>query len=1064
MSEINMGVLRISSLAVLMASLLLAQPAIDAQTRQQAAGTDQQLQQTALEQALGNLEWRPIGPANMGGRVTDVRGVPGNPNIAYVATASGGVWKTLNGGITWQPLFDQQPVASIGNLALEPGNHDVVWVGTGEANVRNSVSFGNGVYRSTDGGKTWRHLGLDKTERISRILVNPRNPDIVYVGALGHAYGPSEHRGVYMTTDGGETWKKVLYTDDRHGVSDLEMDPQNPNVLFAAMWHFERKPWTHTSGSEEGGIYRSVDGGRTWTKVTKGLPRLVGRLGVKVAPSNSSVVYVIAESNDGILFRSDDGGESFVEVSRERSIVARGFYYTDLRVDPTDENRVYAIASLLFVSLDGGRNFRRISPTTHVDFHALWIDPVNPSRMWQGQDGGVAVSYDRGENWEYVNNFPLGQFYQIYADNREPFYYVGGGLQDNGTWYGPSRTREPTGIHNDDWRLISFGDGFHIVPHPEDPELFLSESQGGNLLRTDMRTREQQVVTPQARRADGGPVGRLKYRFNWNAPIIPSPHDGRTIYFAGNVVFRSRDFGSTWEVISPDLTTNDAERQKSAGGPVWQENTSAEFYTTIISLSESPARQGVLWAGTDDGNIQVSEDDGRTWRNVIENVPGMPRHSPVSHIEPSRTSPGTAYASFHRHLLGDFRPYVFKTTDYGRSWTNITGNLSEQAYVWVLREDPRNTNLVYAGTELGLYASYGANGSWIRLHGKNLPTVSVHDIIIHPRDNDIIIGTHGRSIWVLDDATPVQQMRPELAARSAHLFPPRSGIRFTTRMTRYGVGDKIYQGPNPPYGAVITYHLNQSPPKDTPVKLEIFDNAGAKVREVVSVPREPGLNLAVWDLAHEPAEPRRSAETQVTAFPTPRQGPAALPGQYIARLTVGDQVLEEKMEVRLDPTVDASAAALRRQFDLAMELREMETRLNLRMRALDSVKAQLSERKATVGHLEEPPAEVLRAIETHTRQIDGILGRLARPPAGSSGIAEPSRLAEQIPSLARTIGGVNSAPTTAQEEYAQELRQELDKLLPEADRYLGESTKELNALLVQHQVPPVLVPPRRPGS
>ncbi|MBA2339362.1 MAG: hypothetical protein H0V88_03120, partial [Pyrinomonadaceae bacterium] len=404
-----------------------------------------------------NLQWRSIGPSNMGGRVADVEGVPGNANIVYVATASGGLLKTTNGGLRWTPVFERQGTISIGDIALEPGNPDVIWVGTGESAVRNSVSFGDGVYKSTDGGKTWQQLGLRDTRHISRIVINPRNPDIAYVGALGHIYGTNEERGVFMTTDGGRTWTKTLYVDNQHGVADLDIDPNNPNILYATMWKFERTPWTHRSGSEQGGVFKSVDGGRTWKKLTNGLPKLMGRIGVRVAPSNSQTVYVIAESKEGTMFRSDDGGETFRQTSKQTNIVSRGFYYTQLRVDPQNENRVYAVASTLFVSIDGGRNFRPISPRTHIDYHAFWIDPKDPRRMWQGEDGGIAVSYDTGETWEYVNNFPMGQFYQIYADNRQPFYNVMGGLQDNGTWTGPSRTREPAGILNDDWRMISFG-------------------------------------------------------------------------------------------------------------------------------------------------------------------------------------------------------------------------------------------------------------------------------------------------------------------------------------------------------------------------------------------------------------------------------------------------------------------------------------------------------------------------------------------------------------------------------------------------------------------------------
>jgi photosystem II stability/assembly factor-like uncharacterized protein len=549
------------------------------------------------------LEWRSIGPANMGGRTADVEGVAGRPGHSLRRHGFGRHLEDCERRADVATIFERQGTISVGDLALEPKNPEVIWVGTGESNVRNSVSFGDGVYKSTDGGKTWQHMGLRNTERISRIVINPRNPDVVYVGALGHAFGANEERGVFMTTDGGKTWTKTLYVDAEHGISDLDIDPVNPNVLYAGVWSFRRMPWTHRSGSEKGGVFKSIDGGRTWNKLTVGLPKLIGRIGVKVAPSSPNVVYAITESKDGTLYRSDDGGDNWRRVSNQTNIVSRGFYYTDVRVDPTNADRVYAIASTLFVSIDGGRTFRSITGRTHIDYHSLWIDPIDPRRIWQGQDGGVAVSYDRGETWEYVNNMPLGQFYQIYADNRQPFYYVMGGLQDNGSWTGPSRTREPAGILNDDWRMVSFGDGFFTLNHPDDPELYISESQGGGIVRTDMRTREQQAVSPYADDV-GGPAAEQKYRFNWNSPIIPSPHDKNTIYLGGNQIFKSTDFGKSWTTISPDLTANDKTKQGNAGGPVALENTGAEFYSTVISIAESPVKAGNIWAGTDDGNLR----------------------------------------------------------------------------------------------------------------------------------------------------------------------------------------------------------------------------------------------------------------------------------------------------------------------------------------------------------------------------------------------------------------------------------------------------------------------------
>ena len=1005
-----------------------------------------------------NLAWRNIGPANMMGRVTDIEGVPGSANIVYVGTASGGIWKTVNGGVTWIPVFDDQPVASIGDLALEPGNPDVVYAGTGESNVRNSVSFGNGVYKSPDGGKTWWHMGLEDTEHISRIVINPKNPEVIYVGALGHAFGPNAVRGVFMSTNGGKTWEKVLYTDDRHGVADMDINPQNPNIVYAGIWRFERKPWTFFSGDEEGGVFRSIDGGYTWQKLTKGLPKLVGRIGIKVSPSNPNVVYVMTESPEGTLYRSDDRGETFRRVSNDVEIVSRGFYYTDLRVDPADENRVYAVSSRLSLSIDGGNSFKRISRATHADFHTLWIDPENPSRMWQGQDGGVCVSYDRGETWDYVNNFPVGQFYQICADSREPFYYVGGGLQDNGTWYGPSRNKEPFGILNDDWRMISFGDGFHIVVHPKDHELFLSESQGANIMRTDMRTREQQSVSPQPRRADGAPVSSLKYRFNWNTPIIPSAHDPETVYVGGNVVFKSTDFGLTWKIISPDLTTNDPNKQQTAGGPAWTENTTAEYHCTIISLAESPLQPGVLWAGTDDGNLHVSLNGGESWKNVIENVPRIPPYSPVSHLEPSRTSAGVAYCSFDRHMLDDFSPYVYKTSDFGRTWTNVTGNLPEKAYVWVVKEDPKNPNVIYAGTELGLYVSFSGGKNWISLRLKNLPIVAVHDMLIHPRDNDLVIGTHGRSIWIFDDVSFLQELSPDALAGDAHLFTIRPALRYTTKPTRYGIGDKVFRGLNPPYGALITYYLKEKPEKSIPMDLEILDEAGRQIRFLKNIPREAGLNRVNWDLRFEGPRPRREMRAEEDFFFRGPQGPQVLPGTYTVRLHLGDQTFEKPVEVRLDPTVPVSLKALQVQQNYAFGLRDMQSLVNDGLRALDTLAKQLDERKETVREQGEKfPREILEAIESHLRKIESIQESLARP-EGRAFWSEGPRLIGRLGRLFESIDGVNASPTRAQEDYYRELLQEFRVSMAEVNVYLDQSAKELNRTFRKYQVPLLLLP------
>jgi photosystem II stability/assembly factor-like uncharacterized protein len=1009
-------------------------------------------------EALKNLEWRNIGPANMMGRVADVEGVPGNPDVVYVGSASGGVFKTTDAGVTWKPLFDDLPYLSIGDIALEPGNPEVVYVGTGEGNPRNSVSFGNGVYKSTDGGKTWQHLGLADSRHITRIVVNPREPSKVYVAALGHIFGPNPERGVFMSGDAGKTWDKVLYVDDRHGAADLDVDPENPNILYAALWRFDRKPWTHTSGSEQGGVFKSVDGGRTWKKLEKGLPRLLGRIGVKVARSNPSVVYVICESKEGTVYRSDDHGESFTQVNKEPNVVNRGFYYTDIRVDPKNENRVYSVSSSLQVSIDGGKTFETFSRTTHVDYHALWIDPENPRRMWQGQDGGVAVSYNQGETWEYVNHFPLAQFYQIYADNREPFYYLGGGLQDNGTWSGPSRTREPFGILNDDWRMVSFGDGFHIVADPEDPEVFLSEFQGGGLYRTDMKSRDQIAASPQPRRGDGGPVSALAYRFNWNAPIVASPHPGRVVYFGGNVVFRTDDFGFEWRAVSPDLTTNDPEKLQTAGGPVFTENTTAEYHATVISLGESPLRAGVLWAGTDDGNLQVSRNAGESWENVVRNVPGLAPFSPVSHVEPSRTGEGTAYAAFDRHMFDDFRPYLFKTTDFGKTWRSVSGNLPEKAYVHVVREDPRNARLLYAGTELGLFVSHDEGARWTALRLKNLPAVSVHDLLVHPRDNDLILGTHGRGLWIFDDATPIQQLSSWVLEGAVHLFPVRPALRFTMRPTRYGIGDKPFRGPNPPYGALITYHLKEKSADDAVLKLEILDSSGKVLRTLDKIPKEAGIHRVAWDLATEEPRPRKDGPADQPFFSFGPRGPQVPPGTYRARLTAGAAVVETAVAVRLDPTVSVSAEDLATQFGHSSRLRDLRSSVNDALRGLDSLKAQIEERRKTLeGQKKEIPEELSSAMKSTVEELDKVVDGLARP-SGRPFWSEGPRLSERLSDLFNQLNGVLAQPTSAQLAYLSELETEYHEKMGAVNQFFSGPAASLDRLLEKHAVPRLLLP------
>nr|MBA2338960.1 hypothetical protein [Pyrinomonadaceae bacterium] len=656
---------------------------------------------------------------------------------------------------------------------------------------------------------------------------------------------------------------------------------------------------------------------------------------------------------------------------------------------------------------------------------------------------------------ESITNLPLGQFYAVTADNRQPFYNVMGGLQDNGTWVGPSRTREPAGIQNDDWRMISFGDGFWVLNQADDPDLYISESQGGGVVRTDMRTREQQSIAPDARDSDG-PATEQKFRFNWNAPVIPSPHDKNTIYLGGNVVFRSTDFGRTWAAISPDLTTNDKAKQGGAGGPVAFENTGAEYHTTVISLAESPLRAGVIYAGTDDGNLQMTSDGGKNWTNLTRNVAGLPANSPVSHVEPSRADANLVYASFDRHQLDDLRPYIYKSTDDGRTWRNIAGNLPEKAYVWIVREDPRSANLIYAGTELGLFASFNGGANWIPLNMKNLPNVAVHDIIVHPRDNDLIIGTHGRSILIFDDATALQQMNPSVLNSETYLFEPRAGLRYTQRFTRYGIGDKVFTGQNPPYGALITYYLKNKLDPKTTVKLQIYDANNKLVSESANVPKEAGLNRAVWDLRYGGPRVRRPPTDEEVQFTGGPRGPQVLPGTYTVKLTVGNQTQERKVEVRIDPTISVTTDALQLMQDMTLKLRDMQSATNDALRALDSIKSQLQFIERTVkDRSTEPPKELLETIATYTKQIEALQGRLARPDGGL-GFEGRAQLVDRIGGLFFAIDGTNAAPTGAQRQYFNELQGEYQTRISEVNKFINETVPKLNEALRRGGAPNVL--------
>ncbi len=786
---------------------------------------------------LAGMSARSIGPAAMSGRVVALAGVPGNPATLYVGSASGGLWRSADGGLTWTPLFDEEPVASIGAVAVDPTAPDVIWVGTGEANPRNSASVGDGVYKSMDGGEHWTHLGLDKTEKIGRVLLDPRRPDVAYACALGSSWAETAQRGVFKTTDGGKTWAKVLYVDETTGCADLAMDPDNPNKLFAAMWQHRRWPWLFESGGPGSGLYVTYDGGASWTKKTPedGLPQGdLGRIGVAIAPSDPSRVYALVEAKDNAFYVSKDGGDTFHQVTSDPEAGDRPFYFSRLRVDPVDPNRVYSLYSRVTLSEDGGKTWRSISGfgTSHPDHHAMWIDPDDPDFVVEGNDGGVFISRDRGESWRFVANLPLAQYYHVRVDDAVP-YNVYGGLQDNGSWKGPSETWERGGIRNYEWAEVGFGDGFDTAPDPKDPTRGYSMSQEGYLLRWNLGTGERKDIRPAP------PAGVDKLRFNWNAGFSPDPLDPDTIYFGSQFLHESNDRGETWRVISPDLTTDNPEWQKQdESGGLTPDVSGAENFTTIVAIAPSPVERGVIWVGTDDGRVQVTKDGGGSWTSVEANVPGVPKNTWVPRIEASPHDAATAFAVFDNHRRFDWTPYVDVTHDYGASWKSLaTKDL--RGYALSVVQDPVDPDLLFLGTEFGLWVSLDGGGSWMRWTA-GFPTVAVRDMRIQRRESDLVVGTHGRGIFILDDIAPLREMGEESMARvlaePLHLFPIPDAQQHEMAQgasSRFP-GSGEFRGENPPYGAMITFSLHQKglPYPDKEVQKERKEAERQEARKV----------------------------------------------------------------------------------------------------------------------------------------------------------------------------------------------------------------------------------------
>jgi len=897
---------------------------------------------------LQGLSWRSIGPAHFGGRVADVAGIPGDPRHLFVAHSSAGLFVSHNGGTTFTSIFNQGNTLSIGAIAISPSHPEIIYVGTGEGDPRNSASFGDGIYKTEDGGQTWVHLGLEDAERFSKIILHPQNENIIFAAAMGHAWGPNETRGLFRSLDGGKTWEKILYVNSTTGCSDVCFDPENPNIIYAGMYDYLRQPWHFRSGGPGSGLYRSSDGGETWTKLTNpelhnGLPggKLLGRIGIAGSQSNPEVVYAIIESQEpGVLWRSDDRGKTWKMVCAEQRINNRPFYYSDIRVDPTDENTVYALAGELWVSHDGGRNFSRLGDYwgRFGDNHALWIDPKNPFRLLLGNDGGFFISNDRGQTWRFVNNMPFAQAYHVGVDMAEP-YHVMGGFQDHEIWWGPNEKWNEIGVTQGDWvRLRDMADGMYALADPRDPNIIYYNGHFGDITRVDLKTGEERFIQPYPVGPTGCSAALELFRFNWNSPIHMSPTNPDVIYYGGNVIFKTTDGGETWSIISPDLTTADPEKMKLSGGPITLDNTRAEFHCTILTIAESPVDSQVIWAGTDDGNLQLTRDGGKTWTNVSKNIPGLPSNAWMASIKTSWKEAGTAYLAVDQHRLDDFQPYAFVTTDYGQTWKNISSGL--RGYVHVVAEDPRSPNLLFAGTELGIFVSFDRGQSWSDLR-LGLPPLAVRDLVVHPRDNDLVIATHARGFYILDDITLLQELA-NVYEKDFFLFLPLPAIRYTPVSDTSTVGDHVFVGKNQPYGALISYWVGKPECSEKKVTVEVINSKGEVIARFLG-PAQAGINRVVWNLREDIMRGERVAGDEKWYQPL-RHGPRVLPGKYWVRLTYKGYSQKQSLVVRLDPRIKAKGDDLEIYYDAVTRLVKMEYKINQALFEIDEITHSLETR------------------------------------------------------------------------------------------------------------------------
>jgi len=1003
-------------------------------------------------ETISGLGARNIGSAAMSGRIAAVAAVQEGPRLTvYVGAASGGVWKSVNGGTTFKPVFDKQPVQSIGAITIDPKNPKVIWVGTGEAWMRNSVSIGDGIYKSVDGGDNWVNVGLPESERIAKILVDPTESNTVYACVPGKLWSDSDQRGLYKTTDGGKAWVKVLKgANASTGCSLASLDPQNPKTIYAGMWDFRRQGWTFRSGGNGpdapsgSGLFKSTDGGASWTELdanaAKGLPaKPWGRVAVTVAPSKPNVVYAFIEAavpKNG-LYRSDDGGKTWEARDRSQLMIWRPFYFANLIVDPKNENRLYKPDLSLIVSTDGGASFSNIGGGAHGDFHDVWIDPANTDHLITGDDGGLWYSYDAGNKWWKAENLPVSQFYHVSVDLDRP-YHVYGGLQDNSSWVGESDY--PGGITNSRWENMYGGDGFWMFVDPADPDYIYAEYQGGEIGRVNRRTHETRNVKPLPRYREG------KLRYNWNTPIHVSATRKGTIYIGAQFLFRSRDFGQTWDRISPDLTTNDpVKQQQEQSGGVTVDNSSAEMHTTIYAIAESPKNPNVVWVGTDDGNLQLTRDGGKTWTNVARGIKGLPPQAWVSSIDAGHFDEGTVYATFDLHMFGDPRPYAYRSGDYGKTWSALVApDGPVRGYAHVIKEDLANPDLLFLGTELGLWVSLDGGKQWAHYKGGDLPAVAVRDLAIHPRDHDLVIATHGRGIWIVDDITPLRALTPATLASNAVFLKARPIVQRIPAQGGWANGDAAFVGPNPPGDAVITYYQKKRHIFGD-LTIEVLDQTGRQVGTVPSSKRR-GLNRVTWAMRLPPPKvPSAASVAFGAAF-----GPRLLPGTYTVKMSKDKDTYTTPLVLLPDPRAKHTPAERQAQFDLAMKLYNLLGNMTFAVERMNGVRLALDDR---AGRLPAGDALATR-LGAASAAVDELRRKIVATKEGGM-ITGEERLRENLADLYGNVVFYEGRPSATQVERADAIEHELADVVAAFDGWAAAELGGLNAALGTKQLEPI---------